>query len=93
MAKARMTSRAIGRAITRVRRARRAMVRRAVEKIIMEIHWHQELPTAGRSVTHSTRRACKGKCGRVHVCRVAGCYGDHSAREHSKYAEKDKKAE
>ena len=30
-------------------------------------------------------QGCSGKCGRVHVCRVKGCYGDHAAREHSKF--------
>ena len=31
-------------------------------------------------------QGCNGKCGRVHVCRVKGCYGDHAAREHHKHA-------
>ena len=31
-------------------------------------------------------QGCSGKCGRVHACRVRGCYGKHSAREHQKYA-------
>ena len=31
-------------------------------------------------------QGCRGRCGRVHVCRVAGCYGDHSAREHNRYS-------
>ena len=30
-------------------------------------------------------QGCKGKCGRVHACRVHGCYQQHSAREHDKY--------
>ena len=30
-------------------------------------------------------QGCSGKCGRVHVCRVKGCYGDHAAREHHKF--------
>ena len=48
----------------------------------------------GREICYAfNSQGCKGKCGRVHVCRVAGCYGDHSAREHSKYAEKEKKTE
>ena len=25
---------------------------------------------------------CTGKCGRVHQCRVKGCYGDHKAIDH-----------
>ena len=25
---------------------------------------------------------CSGKCGRVHQCRVKGCYGDHKAIDH-----------
>jgi hypothetical protein len=29
-------------------------------------------------------QGCNNKCGRLHVCRVRGCYGDHAAREHSK---------
>ena len=33
-------------------------------------------------------QGCSGKCGRVHACRVRGCYGKHSAREHHKYATK-----
>lgn len=31
-------------------------------------------------------QGCSGKCGRVHACRVRGCYAKHSAREHHKYA-------
>ena len=27
---------------------------------------------------------CDGTCGRVHQCRVKGCYGSHKAIEHSK---------
>ena len=38
-------------------------------------------------------QGCNGKCGRVHVCRVKGCYGDHAAREHSKFANAAKKTE
>eukprot|EP00435_Cladocopium_sp_Y103_P032503 s2139_g8.t1 len=30
-------------------------------------------------------QGCSGKCGRVHACRVRGCYGKQSAREHQKY--------
>ena len=30
-------------------------------------------------------QGCSGKCGRVHACRVRGCYAKHSAREHHKY--------
>ena len=26
--------------------------------------------------------SCKGSCGRVHQCRVKGCYGDHQAIDH-----------
>ncbi len=26
--------------------------------------------------------SCKGSCGRVHQCRVKGCYGDHRAVDH-----------
>ena len=33
-------------------------------------------------------QGCSGKCGRVHACRVRGCYGKHSAREHHKYVNK-----
>ena len=29
-------------------------------------------------------QGCSGKCGRVHACRVRGCYGKHAAREHHK---------
>lgn len=38
-------------------------------------------------------QGCNGKCGRVHVCRVRGCYGDHAAREHSKLQGNSKKPE
>lgn len=31
-------------------------------------------------------QGCHNKCGRVHACRVKGCLGNHSAREHHKYA-------
>ena len=31
-------------------------------------------------------QGCSGKCGRVHACRIKGCYGKHSAREHHKYS-------
>jgi hypothetical protein len=27
---------------------------------------------------------CDGSCGRVHQCRVKGCYGSHKAIDHSK---------
>lgn len=29
---------------------------------------------------------CDGSCGRVHQCRVKGCFADHKAVEHSKHA-------
>ena len=38
-------------------------------------------------------QGCAGKCGRVHVCRVKGCYGDHAAREHHKMSSSGKKPE
>ena len=31
-------------------------------------------------------QGCAGKCGRLHVCRIKGCQGDHSAREHHRYS-------
>ena len=31
---------------------------------------------------------CPGQCGRVHQCRVAGCFGAHAARRHWKYVKK-----
>ena len=31
-------------------------------------------------------QGCSGKCGRVHACRVKGCYGQHAASEHAKYS-------
>ena len=41
----------------------------------------------GREICYAfNSQGCRGRCGRVHVCRVAGCYGDHSAREHNKYS-------
>lgn len=40
----------------------------------------------GRELCYAfNAQGCNGKCGRVHACRVRGCYGKHSAREHSKY--------
>ena len=30
---------------------------------------------------------CPGTCGRVHQCRVKGCYGDHKAIEHKQKKE------
>lgn len=42
----------------------------------------------GRELCYAfNAQGCAGKCGRVHACRVRGCYGKHSAREHSKYAQ------
>lgn len=41
----------------------------------------------GRELCYAfNAQGCAGKCGRVHACRVKGCYGKHSAREHGKYA-------
>lgn len=41
----------------------------------------------GRELCYAfNAQGCAGKCGRVHACRVRGCYGKHSAREHHKYA-------
>jgi hypothetical protein len=31
---------------------------------------------------------CPGQCGRVHQCRVAGCFGAHAARHRLKYVKK-----
>ena len=31
-------------------------------------------------------QGCDGKCGRLHVCRVKGCYQDRPAREHKQKA-------
>lgn len=31
-------------------------------------------------------QGCAGRCGRLHVCRVKGCYAEHAAREHGKMA-------
>eukprot|EP00434_Breviolum_minutum_P036743 symbB.v1.2.032570.t1/scaffold3868.1/size49036/4 len=45
----------------------------------------------GREICYAfNSQGCRGRCGRVHVCRVAGCYGDHSAREHAKYANNER---
>ena len=34
-------------------------------------------------VSHGTLTgSCNGSCGRVHQCRVKGCYGDHRAVDH-----------
>ena len=38
-------------------------------------------------------QGCSGKCGRVHGCRVKGCYGEHAAREHHKFQGSAKKTE
>ena len=31
---------------------------------------------------------CDAQCGRVHQCRVLGCYGNHAARHHKKHAKR-----
>ena len=37
----------------------------------------------GRDICYAfNAQGCAGKCGRVHCCRVKGCFGQHSAREH-----------
>ena len=37
----------------------------------------------GRDICYAfNAQGCAGKCGRVHCCRVRGCFGQHSAREH-----------
>ena len=37
----------------------------------------------GRDICYAfNAQGCSGKCGRVHCCRVKGCFGQHSAREH-----------
>ena len=44
----------------------------------------------GRELCYAfNAQGCSGKCGRVHACRVKGCYGNHAAREHQKYMKKD----
>ena len=41
----------------------------------------------GRELCYAfNAQGCSGKCGRVHACRVKGCYGQHAAREHAKYS-------
>ena len=35
-------------------------------------------------------QGCAGKCGRLHICRVKGCYGDHAAREHDRHKDAPK---
>ena len=48
----------------------------------------------GRDICFAySSQGCAGKCGRVHVCRVKGCYGDHAAREHHKMSSSGKKPE
>ena len=48
----------------------------------------------GRELCYAfNAQGCAGRCGRVHACRVRGCYGKHSAREHSKYAKDGTAAE
>lgn len=40
----------------------------------------------GRELCYAfNSQGCKGRCGRVHACRVQGCFQSHSAREHDKY--------
>ena len=40
----------------------------------------------GRELCYAfNSQGCNNKCGRVHACRVKGCLGAHSAREHHKY--------
>ena len=29
-------------------------------------------------------QGCPGRCGRLHICRIKGCYGEHAAREHDR---------
>lgn len=41
----------------------------------------------GRDICYAfNAQGCAGKCGRVHCCRVRGCFGQHSAREHHLHA-------
>ena len=49
-----------------------------------DLHLVSQTPD-GRDICFAfNSQGCAGKCGRVHVCRVKGCYGDHAAREHNK---------
>ena len=44
--------------------------------------WSHKTPD-GRDICYAyNAQGCAGKCGRVHCCRVRGCFGQHSAREH-----------
>ncbi|CAE7362158.1 FCPC, partial [Symbiodinium sp. CCMP2456] len=37
----------------------------------------------GRDICFAfNNQGCDGKCGRLHVCRVKGCYQDHAAKDH-----------
>eukprot|EP00435_Cladocopium_sp_Y103_P038052 s612_g10.t1 len=60
---------------------------------------HGDLPLVsqtpdGRDICFAfNSQGCNGKCGRVHVCRVKGCFGDHAAREHSKFQSGQNKKE
>jgi hypothetical protein len=41
----------------------------------------------GRDICYAfNAQGCAGKCGRVHCCRVRGCFGKHSARAHHRHA-------
>ena len=60
------------------------------ERWLQGLQWEQPCYTHtpdGRELCFAfNAQGCSGKCGRVHACRVRGCYGKHSAREHQKYA-------
>ena len=58
-----------------------------------DLHLVSQTPD-GREICFAyNSQGCNGKCGRVHVCRVKGCFGEHAAREHSKFQGAAKKQE
>ena len=63
---------------------------RKVPKQSHRIAWGNTLVSStpdGRELCFAfNAQGCSGKCGRVHACRVKGCYGQHAAREHAKYS-------
>ena len=48
--------------------------------------WHGGRRTGVSCVLHGTQVNAMAACGRVHQCRVKGCYSDHKAVEHKQKA-------
>ena len=80
------------RANPRMVRARKERVREEKEKVSprtsMARRWFPQRRMAGNYATLSMHKGVRA--GVVdHACRIKGCYGNHAAREHQKYAKKD----